>query len=70
MKGYKKEVSNKDKTIIVLITRTKLSNGYNYYLMLMTKSSNGKFFVWNEGYKQKKTILSEKEAIETAKKVV
>ena len=69
MKGYKKEVSNSTKTKIVIITRTKLSDGYNYYLTLLGKHSSGKMFV-NETYKQKNSILSEREALATAKKLV
>jgi len=69
MKAYKKEVSNAAKTKIVIITRSKLSDGYNYYLTLLGKQSSGKIFV-NESYKQKDSILSEKLAIATAKKLV
>jgi hypothetical protein len=69
MKGYKKEVSNSTKTKIVIITRTKLSDGYNYYLMLLGKHPSGIMFV-NQTYKQKNSILSEREALATAKKLV
>lgn len=67
--NYKKEISNKAKTKFVIITRTKLSDGYNYYLMLLTLASNKKFVI-NESYKQKQSILSEAKAITEAKKLL
>lgn len=69
MKAYKKEVSNSSKTKFVIITRSKLSDGYNYYLTLLSRQSSGKVFI-NESYKQKESIMSEKLALETAKKLV
>ncbi len=69
MTGYKKEVSNTSKTKFVIITRSKLSDGYNYYLTLLSKNSSGKVFI-NESYKQKDSINSEKEALAVAKKIV
>jgi hypothetical protein len=69
MKAYKKEVSNSAKTKFVIITRSKLSDGYNYYLTLLSKQSSGRILI-NESYKQKESILSEKLAIATAKKLL
>ena len=68
MGNYKKEYWNKPKTKCVIITRTKLSDGYNYYLMVIKKGMYGKMVV-DDSLKQKE-ILSEKDAITTAKKLL
>lgn len=68
-KAYKKQVANTNNTKFVFISRTKLSDGYNYYLTLLQRDYLGRFYI-NESYVQKNSILSEKEALATAKKVV
>jgi hypothetical protein len=67
--NYKKEISNKSKSKIVIITRTKLSDGYNYYLMLLTLNSSKKYVI-DGRYKQKNSILSEVSAIKEAKSIL
>ena len=67
--NYKKEISNKSKSKIVIITRTKLSDGYNYYLMLLTLNSSKKYVI-DGRYKQKNSILSEASAIKEAKSLL
>jgi len=67
MTNYKKEYWNELKTKGVIINRTKLSDGYNYYLTLIN-GSNTSFI--NESYKQIESILSEKKAIQQAKKLI
>lgn len=58
-------IQNSERTKKVIITRTKLSDGYNYYLSVMTLN------IWknwqiNDSYKQKESIYSKREAIEVA----
>jgi hypothetical protein len=67
--NYKKEISNKSKSKIVIITRTKLSDGYNYYLMLLTLNPSKKYVI-DGRYKQKNSILSEASAIKEAKSLL
>ena len=51
----------------VVITRSKLSDGYNYYLMMIVYSEAFNCEFWNENYRQTESILSLNKAIETAK---
>ena len=68
MANYKKEYWNKYKTKCVIITRGIFSDGYNYYLMVINKGMYGKMVI--DGTFKQKEILSEKEAIKTAKKLL
>lgn len=65
-----KDIYNKTKTAYVSVSRTKLSDGYNYYLTVFTKALFGKGFVINENKKQTKTILSAKDAFIEARKLL
>ncbi len=47
--------------IRVLINRTLLADGYNYYLSLFIKGYDNFFYI-NDNYQQKESILSEKAA--------
>ena len=70
MTSYKKQYWNEAKTKSVLIHRTRLSDGYNYYIMLLAKawSVNSPLFI-NESFKQVDEILSEESAIKIAKEL-
>ena len=74
MANYKKEYWNKAKTKGVLISRSKLADGFNYYLTYMTlsffKLNNKNAYVINDSYKQKESIMSEAKAITQAKKLI
>ena len=69
MANYKKEYWNKAKTKGVLISRSKLADGFNYYLTYMTLGAF-KTYVINDSYKQKESIMSEAKAIAEAKKLI
>lgn len=68
MENYKKEYWNKSKTKYVTVTRSKFSDGYNYYLIVINKGMYGEIVI-DDTFKQKE-ILTEKEAIKTAKKLL
>jgi hypothetical protein len=70
MANYKKEYWNKSKTKCVMITRSKLSDGYNYYLTVLRKGGLHNSYVIDESIKQKESILSEAEAIKQAKRLI
>jgi hypothetical protein len=69
MANYKKEYWNKAKTKGVIISRSKLADGFNYYLTYMTLNAF-KTYVINNSYKQKESIMSEAKAIAEAKKLI
>jgi len=54
----------------VIISRTKLSDGYNYYLMLLRYSSVWKDWYIVTDFNQGGTIVSKKEAIKRAKAAI
>ena len=64
------EIYNDEKTKKITIARTKLSDGYNYYITVYNYNSSFKMFTINSNYIQKKEIFSKRDAIETAKKIL
>jgi hypothetical protein len=62
-------IQNAERTRKVVITRTMLSDGYNYYLTLLALSPLFNDFVIID-YCQKETILSKQKAIEIAENLV
>lgn len=63
------EIKNKANNQKAIITRCLLSDGYNYYIMLLNK---GCYNIWfaNESYKQEQSIYSLREAELTAKSIL
>lgn len=61
-----KTIYNADKTKCVTINRELYTDGYNYYLSLLILNTDCNVYFINDGYKQIDTILSYKEALQTA----
>ena len=61
-----KEFKTKNKKVLIYRQKSPIQNGYEYFIQVMTK---GMFDQWvfNESYKQKSAIHSDKRAIEMAK---
>jgi hypothetical protein len=59
-------IQNAERTKKVIITRTLLSDGYNYYLMLVNYNEYLKQWFINDNYRQIVEIKSKREAIEKA----
>jgi hypothetical protein len=62
-------IQNSERTKKVTITRTKLSDGYNYYLNVFVLNGYNHFIV-SDKYKQKESILSKRKAIEVAEQLI
>ena len=58
-------IQNSEKTKKVTITRTKLSDGYNYYLNVTSLNAYNHTII-NGSYKQIESIFSKRKAIEIA----
>lgn len=63
------EILSESKKEKISIVRSKLADGYNYYLTLQILNGNNVFIV-SDRYKQTESIYSKKEAIKTAKKAL
>ena len=62
-------IQNSERTKKVIITRNKLSDGYNYYLNVMCINAYNHTII-NGGYKQIESIFSKREAIEIAESLL
>jgi len=62
-------IQNSERTKKAIITRVKLSDGYNYYYTIYSLNAHNHLVI-NEGYKQKESIYSKREAIEIAESLL
>ena len=62
-------IQNSERTKKVVITRNKLSDGYNYYISIFVLNAYNHLVVSNK-YIQKESILSKQKAIEIADKLI
>ena len=63
-------IQNAERTKKVEITRTKLSDGYNYYITLYIFNLSFNSYFINSNYKQTESLLSKKKAIEIAENLI
>lgn len=63
-------IQNAERTKKVIITRSLLSDGYNYYLMLVNYNEYSKQWFIDDNYRQIVEITSKIEAIEKAEDIL
>jgi hypothetical protein len=63
-------IQNAERTKKAEITRTKLSDGYNYYITLYTFNSSFNSYFINSNFTQTESILSKIKAVEVAENLI
>jgi hypothetical protein len=63
-------IQNAERTKKAEITRTKLSDGYNYYITLYTFNSSFNSYFINSNFIQTESILSKIKAVEVAENLI
>ena len=63
-------IQNAERTKKAEITRTKLSDGYNYYITLYTFDLSFNSYFINSSFKQSKSISSKIKAVEIAENLI